>query len=738
MSTTDQANTIFTLAADLVQNTSQNIFLTGKAGTGKTTFLKYIKEHSIKNTVVVAPTGVAAINAGGVTMHSFFQLPFGPYIPQSYSSNKFSLGTSNVADKHTLFKNIRFDNKKRKLINELQLLIIDEISMVRADTLDAVDAILRHFRRSPELPFGGVQVLFIGDMYQLPPVIKDDEWQLLSEYYESHFFFHAKVTLSTPPLYIELKKIYRQTDQQFIDILNRVRNNIPTTDDLDILNDAYNPNATLNNSDTKSILLTTHNYKADNINQQELYKLNTASYTYKGVIEGEYGDKLLPNDMELTLKEGAQIMLIKNDSSAEKKYYNGKLATVKELTADNITVLFEYDTTPYTLKKETWKNVRYKLTDSNEIDEDELGSYTQYPIRLAWAVTIHKSQGLTFSHVVIDAGNSFAAGQVYVALSRCTSLAGITLHSRIERTAINTDERIVAFAKQETKAEELVRVLDLEKEAYLQQQLIQAFSFSKLLYTTYQYTTVVQAKKLPNAKEILELAHSMYTKAKQLSEVAGKFTKELHNLFNQNHTTEATIADRATKAIHYFSTHIAQYILSPLQQHIASLAQASKVKQYLVVAKGVEQDLWLIIIKLNQASYNSNMYITDTAYLQPYNPANQAPSAVTKEAAIPTATQSYNLYLAGNNTEQIALIRNMVTSTIEGHLAKYVRSGHIPIHELVAADKVAAITNAMHTLGRTPFKPIMDYIGTSITYADVRAVANYLEWQEEQASTQQA
>ncbi len=726
----DNQNNIFTLAADLVNKTNQNIFLTGKAGTGKTTFLRYIKEHTIKNTVVVAPTGVAAINAGGVTMHSFFQLPFGPYIPQSYSSNKFSASPNDVADKNTLFKNIRFDNNKRKLINELQLLIIDEISMVRADMLDAVDAILRHFRRSYHLPFGGVQVLFIGDMYQLPPVVKDDEWRILSDYYDSHFFFSSKVNQEAPPLYIELKKIYRQTEQQFIDILNRVRNNIPTNDDLEILNDAYNP--TVDHTQNKAILLTTHNYKADNINQQELYKLNATSYTFKGTIEGEFNDKLLPNDLEFELKEGAQIMFIKNDSSAEKKYYNGKLATVKKIEGEKIQVIFENDPLPYLIKKETWKNVRYKLNDQNQIDEDELGSYTQYPIRLAWAVTIHKSQGLTFEKAIIDAGQSFAAGQVYVALSRCTSLSGITLHSRIERAAINTDERIVAFAKQENKADELQRVLDIEKDAYMSKQLLEQFNFRKLILPTQAFVELVPSKKLHDQAAAVALSKSLYAKAIELQIIAEKFTKELKLLLYNIDKEKENLIERVKKSLVYFTNQITVNILQPLQFHLNEMKQAAKVKQYTTALKIIELDIWGFVAKLNNTVYDDIVFNQNKEEIEKYNPAVQKIVKVETKSTVPTAQQTYNLYKEGRNIEQIAVIRNLAESTIAGHLAQYVRKGELDVFALVAKEKIEHIFAAFEKIGRTPFKPIMDYLGDTYTYNDIRAASNYKEWLEEQ------
>ncbi|MBS1565195.1 MAG: AAA family ATPase, partial [Bacteroidetes bacterium] len=304
----DSSNTSFNLAAGFVNNTSRSVFLTGKAGTGKTTFLRYIREHTTKSAVVVAPTGVAAINAGGVTMHSFFQLPFGPFIPGTHRPGTITdaNGPGETTDKHSLFKNIRFSADKRELLQELELLIIDEISMVRCDMLDAMDLILRHFRRKMHLPFGGVQVLYIGDMYQLPPVISGNEWEILNPYYESPFFFSAKALAEAPPVYIELKKIYRQNEQRFIDLLNNVRHNTVTNDDFQLLNSRYIPDFTPAEGE-RYITLSTRNNRADHINATELDKLPGKQYVFKGTIQGEFSDKALPTDLSLQLKEGAQI-----------------------------------------------------------------------------------------------------------------------------------------------------------------------------------------------------------------------------------------------------------------------------------------------------------------------------------------------------------------------------------------------------------------------------------------------
>ncbi|HWJ27023.1 MAG TPA: hypothetical protein VNS32_10805, partial [Flavisolibacter sp.] len=376
-------------------------------------------------------------------------------------------------------------------------LIIDEVSMVRCDMLDAIDTILRHFRKRPNLAFGGVQVLYIGDMFQLPPVIAQGEWNILKNYYECPFFFEAKAIKEAPPLYIELKKIYRQNEQTFIDILNRIRNNDPLEEDLAELNKRFDPSFNLSTGE-KYITLTTHNRKADVINEAELKKLPGQLHTFPAEIQGEFSDKALPTDLNLQLKEGAQVMFIKNDSGNDRRYYNGKLATIKKIAGDEITVSFSGGEKDLQVEREVWKNIRYNYNnEADDILEEELGSFKQFPIRLAWAITIHKSQGLTFDKAVIDAGASFAAGQVYVALSRCTSLDGLVLHSRIYPNAIATDQRILAFAQREANDEFLEQTLKEEKVRYQSERLVKTFNWTKMLKALDDWKEAIPGKKLP-------------------------------------------------------------------------------------------------------------------------------------------------------------------------------------------------------------------------------------------------
>jgi PIF1-like helicase/Helix-turn-helix domain/Helicase len=729
--TPDHSNPIFTLAADLVNNTAQHIFLTGKAGTGKTTFLKYIKENTAKSMVVVAPTGVAAINAAGVTMHSFFQLPFGPFIP----GTKRGFGEEDgITDKHTLFKQIRFSSDKRELLNELELLVIDEVSMVRADMLDAMDAILRYFRKRPLMPFGGVQVVYIGDMYQLPPVVPDSEWQLLKDYYETPFFFSAKAIAETAPLYVELKKIYRQNEQRFIDILNRVRNNQTSNDDLELLNKLYKPGFTPPPG-KKYITLTTHNSKADTINNNELKKLTAQAWQFKGIIEGDFSEKALPTELNLQLKEGAQVMFVKNDSGPEKKYYNGKLAIIKEITKEKIMVGFDTGEADLELKKETWRNIRYTFNKAeNAVDEEELGSFTQYPIRLAWAITIHKSQGLTFERAVIDAGQSFAAGQVYVALSRCTSMEELVLYSRILPQSIATDERIIAFAKKEADAGQLKQVLESEKYRYWGEMLIQTFDLSKLVTLTGNHHLLVQEKKLPDIAAAIELSTQILQKATTLSEVADKFRQQLNTLLiqvRQNNDTNL-LKERVTKAVHYFADAIGKELLQPLQQHLESLQHASRVRKYTTTLGETIGAVAALQQKLIHAHYGELIFCEDRAQYEMQKPPEKK-AAIKKEKAAKgdSHKESLALFKEGKTIEEIAKMRVLTVGTIAGHLAFFVRLGELDIHELVTEEKISLILPLVKELGPLALTPIKERLDDAVTYGDIRAVANYFQWMQE-------
>ncbi|MBL0145904.1 MAG: helix-turn-helix domain-containing protein [Chitinophagaceae bacterium] len=459
-----EKNEVFELAYRFVTETNENIFLTGKAGTGKTTFLKYLKENATKIMVVAAPTGVAAINAGGVTLHSLFQLPFHPFLPTKNS-------------KEDLLAKMRQNKQRQQLLRKMELLIIDEISMVRCDVMDAIDTILRSVRRNYSTPFGGVQLLCIGDLHQLQPVAKNEEWNILSEYYSSPFFFDSHAIKEQTPLLIELNKIYRQKEESFVRLLNKVRTNAMDADDYEDLHMRFSPSFSPS-ADEKYITLTSHNNQADLINQQQLLRLNQLSFTYKAVVEGDFAEHMYPVEAELVLKEGAQVMFLKNDVIA-KRYFNGKIGVIKNLDKEKIIV--DCDGEEITVGKEVWENSRYTLNRTDgKLEQETLGTFQQYPLRLAWAITIHKSQGLTFEKVMIDAGAAFSSGQVYVALSRCTSLDGIVLLSKISSSSITSNDNVLKGQQNLTYKGSLAERFAGARQIFTQQLLENIFSFTEI------------------------------------------------------------------------------------------------------------------------------------------------------------------------------------------------------------------------------------------------------------------
>ena len=493
----DENNIEFNYATQFVKETDKLVYLTGKAGTGKTTFLKSLKSNTSKNTVILAPTGVAAINADGQTINSFFHLPFGPFV-----INDKRLRTSKELgdlDNTTIYSTFKYRDDKKIIIEQLELLIIDEISMVRCDTLDVIDKILRVFRKKPFLPFGGVQVILIGDTFQLPPVRKFDEWEILKNYYESPFFFSSKVYNESEPIYIELKKIYRQKEQDFIDLLNNIRVNQINELELNDLNKKYNPTFS-NNGIDNHIILSTSNAQVTQTNATKLDELKSETTIFEGEVTGTFpkdskGTFVLPTEQNLHLKIGAQVMILKNDSGGIKRYFNGKIGKISSLEDNKIFVKFP-DEDPIQIEKTSWNNIQYIWNkEKRKIEETTIGTFTQYPLRLAWAITVHKSQGLTFDRVYADLGAAFEDGQVYVALSRCTSMSGLVLKSQIPRNRIRTNNKVIEFAKTETPSTLIVQELNSGKADYFYRRIrddIKTLNFNEA------YNNFIKALKFRN------------------------------------------------------------------------------------------------------------------------------------------------------------------------------------------------------------------------------------------------
>ncbi len=745
----DANNPIFHLAADFVNQTSQHIFLTGKAGTGKTTFLKYIRKTTHKNCIVAAPTGVAAINAGGVTLHSLFQLPFELFIPGlEYRKAQDSFKMSAL---------------KLDMLRRLEVLIIDEVSMMRADTLDSIDTTLRRIRRNDK-PFGGVQMIYIGDLFQLPPVVKDEEWSILRDYYASPFFFHAKAAQRVPLVYLELKKVYRQREQVFVDLLNRVRNDDLTRDDLQLLNQRYQPHFKAP-PETRYIILTTHNARADRINSQELDRLTTRACQFKGEIKGEFPEYALPTEMVLTLKEGAQVMFIKNDVGEMRRYFNGKLGTIERIRNERIEVRLEGSGDIIAIEKETWPNVRYTLNkDTGEIAEEELGAFIQYPIRLAWAITIHKSQGLTFERAIIDTGDAFAPGQAYVALSRCTSLDGIVLLSPITHSSIQTDEQAVSLSKTEKEELELCRILEEEKRHFWADRLLMYFDCKELVVIPRRLHKLLEDKMSPEYNPAHTLARDMLQQAYKIEEVAVKFQAQLRGIVQQQQQNGDTglLAGRCQSAVKYFHQHIIERMLLPLQQYINGF-KVKKAKTFHKNVCNLELDLKLFIENMKKVRYNDIPLINCEEFPVPdrsdlYTQAESATTERQKKSEktesrnerspkeqhdnemshVPSTTQSLNLFREGFSAEEIAKTRNISTTTVLTHLAEAVLNGQLHVSAILpqsTIDELMPWVQAAAAEDNIRLSPIKEAVGDHYSYSEIRLVMNHYLYEKSQESS---
>lgn len=532
------------LAWDIIETTNTNLFLTGKAGTGKTTFLRRLKEESSKRIVVVAPTGIAAINAEGVTIHSFFQLSFAPFIPDAQYKLKE--------------QQYRFSKQKIRVIQSIDTLVIDEISMVRADLLDAVDSVLRRFRKN-QLPFGGVQMVMIGDLGQLAPVAKDDDWQMLSRYYDTPYFFSSIALKSTRYAIVELKTVYRQSDLHFVELLNRVRDNRADSSVLAALNSRYIPNFQPR-VEEGYIRLTTHNYQAQQENERQLALLPGKPYTYEASISGKYPEMLFPTEQILTLKKGAQVMFVKNDSSADKAFYNGMIGTVTEINEKNFFVRTKDTGVVIKVEPEQWENTRYEIDErTNEITEEIDGTFKQFPVKPAWAITVHKSQGLTFDRAIIDVQRAFTHGQTYVALSRCRTLEGLVLSAPLPMSAIIRDRAVddyVSRAVEHTPTEEQI---DLLRRDYYLSVLSELFDFRPLMSAFNRMLDLLMGHfRRSYPKLIIEYKARLEVIKTQLYDVAERFKMQYNQIVisTPDYQEDVHLQERLTKGATYFAQTI--------------------------------------------------------------------------------------------------------------------------------------------------------------------------------------
>ena len=571
MSNPVPANSIFDKILSFIDYTNQNIFLTGKAGTGKTTLLRRIKEESLKKMVIVAPTGVAAMNAKGTTINSFFQLPTGSFFPGDIVLENLQSGILSI---QSVVGDMSYSREKKNLLNEMELLIIDEVSMVRCDLLDVIDAILRSVRKNT-LPFGGVQLLLIGDLYQLPPVAKREEWAFMRQAYASPYFFESYVVRRNPVLQIELTTVFRQTEPEFINILNSIRNNQISESDLVLLNKRLDPQY-LSTDEINPIIITSHNAEANAINKEKLDMIAGEEYTYTGEVSGEFREGGIQAEQVLKLKEGAQVMFIKNDTGDDRKFYNGKIGKIKSISATEIYVAFPHED-DLLLEKTSWQSFEYKTNAEEAIVQQQVGEFSQYPIKLAWAVTIHKSQGLTFDTAIIDAGKSFISGQVYVALSRVRTLDGLILKSKITTESLRSNLEVINYMKP-AKDEELDEMLLAEQEKFILQLVLDHFSLGSLvtgLENVLSHPEIVKSS-IPELKTLL---FQLNQSATTLLGLGNRFQLQVKNLYKQHGFQDiAALQARIESAQTYFNKEIMHLVLNPLNKYIR-VKPKNKVQQ---------------------------------------------------------------------------------------------------------------------------------------------------------------
>ena len=747
-----------------INQTHQNIFLTGKAGTGKTTLLRKIKETTHKNVAIVAPTGIAALNAGGVTIHSFFQLPFAGFIPEFGAQPDFSQ-TLKFETKETLKRHMTMNKTRIQLIRNIELLIIDEVSMLRADLLDAIDWTLRNVRRIHE-PFGGVQVLFIGDLLQLPPVVKQEEWQVLSRYYNGIFFFHARVFQETQPLYIELSTIYRQQDQAFIQVLNNLRNNEISAADVEILNQYVQPdfNPTSNEG---YITLTTHNVKADEMNAKALGALPGKKVSYAAEITGDYPKHLFPLEETLELKIGAQVMFVKNDLSFDKHYFNGKMGKIAALSDQEITVYFPEEKKTITVEKFEWTNIRYALNQATgEITEETLGTFVHYPLKLAWAITVHKSQGLTFEKAVLDVADVFAPGQAYVALSRLRTLDGLVLTKPMRMNGLSNDQQVVAFSQNKAPEDQLAAYLTQHTKNYLINTLQQAFDWYELnskwaIHESSYQIVGVKSEKAKN-KQWISLQNQII---QSTSDPAQKFRRQLVQIAQAPNFDMAFLNERVVAAYHYFFK-LFDAVLSSNLKKIAELSRARKTKQYAEELEELDELLTTTILKIKKArilieTLASGREISKTTVwnteISSYKLAKiaavkqelkQVPSllddedevidtifekTVKKDKGGSNKKSTYELTLElleqGKDVAEIARIRQVSKQTINNHFVYLIRSEQIQLSDVMQPKRISELETMFEGFTGTSLGPLKEKLGAKATWDELKLYQAYAQLQ---------
>ena len=733
----------------LVNQTNRNIFLTGKAGTGKTTLLHKIINTCYKNTVVVAPTGIAALNAGGVTIHSMFQLPFASFLP-TLSNPPIVNEFLRFENRFSLRKHFQMHKNKQQVIRNMELLIVDEVSMLRADVLDAMDYMLQ-FIRKDKRPFGGVQVLFIGDLLQLPPVVKQEEWEVLKHYYKGMYFFQSEVVTQNPLLYVELETIYRQTDKLFISILNHLRENQLTSEDIKQLERYVQPDFPKKHL-KDYITLTTHNAKADAMNQREMSKLSSPLFSYEADIVDDFPEYLYPIEKVIQLKEGARVMFIKNDISGEHLFFNGKMGTVVSLSEGEITVKLDGGRV-INVERYEWENVRYKLNETTkDIEEERLGSFTQYPLRLAWAITIHKSQGLTFEKAILDLASVFASGQAYVAFSRLRSLDGLVLLSSVSANGINNNGEVIGYAENKASEKEVQTACYTGKTEFLQENILNTFQWNTLLEEWVLHRNSYSGE-IGNKNLYKDWASQQLVRVQELVTVSEKFIKQLKTLF-YNATDVQHIFERVAKGITYFTPLLEQLWYEVLLVE-GKIANQKKVKQFFTELKELDNSLSEMLKKLfrleqmvqlaqsdqpfNKEKIHSakletlytkltgkinNILKNEKLFIGEYPPSKDDKPKKEKRSTYDITLQ---LWKEGKTVVEIAKERTLSQATIYSHIAKCIEQDKIAITEVLPEETI----NELNTIFKeneelTTLKSLYEKTEERYSWDELRLFRAYL------------
>lgn len=699
---------------DLIEHTNRSVFLTGKAGTGKTTFLNDFVKRTKKKYIVVAPTGIAAINAGGVTIHSMFGLPLRTFLPTTDRIDG-SLA-NNIAD---LMPHFKYRKDKLKLLREIEVLIIDEVSMLRADVLDMMDFSLRFIRRNNQR-FGGVQMLFIGDLYQLPPVVRDEH--ILKMCYDSPFFFDSLAVKDIPLLTIELTKVYRQSDEDFLEILNAIRDGDTANIDFDLLNERYDPDFEMGNE--SYVYLCSHNKMADEINQEKLAEIKVNPNTYEAKLFGDFKENQFPNEQFLELKIGAQVMFIRNDISGEKKYFNGKLGEISALDENEIKVILDGSEREITVKREVWEQKKYFLDTEKNIQEEVLGSFEQFPIKLAWAVTIHKSQGLTFDKVIIDAGKSFTAGQVYVALSRCRTLEGIVLKSRITPDVIFKDNRILQFQGNTLANDNVEAILNKEKYDYSIRKVLRTVNCLWFLKEVEDWNQLsVVTKNIDHVKTnqlYVQLKHEIVNLGKIFEKLERVIFQKVSNFIEQKEEW-SEIENKTKGAVNFFFVEIRDKVFNPLKDFYAEIKGAKGLKQYNEEFRNWLEDIEEYLNSLKEA------YLLETKLLDEKNDKEIS----MKIAKVPSQVLTFQLFEQGKTIGEIALERGLVKETVIGHLAKFAEQGLLDIARVITSDKIKAFETEFY---KNPHETLTEWknaLPSSFEFNEIRILINHYNFLKE-------